>query len=161
MAQGLEGTSSKTRLCQKLPSLVDVYKPEVSKHDSTQCSLQVILYTFCFTSHLVCFDIKSTVVMWGLPSAMVSAWHNKPHSPDTEIKPYEDGVRLPTWRSNWKRLHTQSSRSMQWTCTRTCTVHIPGVGAHTGWASECSAEERLNNNFVTDSATQVPVWPNG
>ena len=60
---------------------------------------------------------------------MVSSWHNKHHSPERETKLSEDGVRLPTWRGNWKRLHTQSSQPMQCTCTctlYTCGVHIPG-----------------------------------
>ena len=54
----------------------------------------------------------------------------------------KDGVRLPTWQGNWKRLLMQSSHPMQCTCTCTCT----GVCAHTRWPSECSAEERYNNN---------------
>ena len=37
---------------------------------------------------------------------------------------------------------------MQCSCTYTCT----GVGAHTGWPSECSAEERYNNNFFACSS---------
>ena len=46
---------------------------------------------------------------------------------------------------NWKRSRTQSSHPMQCACTCTCTC----VGAHAGWPSECSAEERYNNNIAT------------
>ena len=60
--------------------------------------------------------------MWGLPSTMVSSRHSKPPFPKKrEIKPSEDGVRLPTWRANWKRSHTQSSHPMQ--CTYTW-IHV-------------------------------------
>ena len=72
---------------------------------------------------------------------MVSSWHNKSHSPETEIKPSKDGVRLPTWQSIWKWSRTQSSHPMQCTCTSTYT----GVGAHTGRPSACSTEECYNN----------------
>ena len=33
---------------------------------------------------------------------------------------YEVGVRLPTWRGNWKWSHTLSSHPMQCTCTCAC-----------------------------------------
>ena len=55
-------------------------------------------------------------------------------------------MRLPTWRGNWKRPHTQSSHPKD--CTYTCTC--ASVGADTGWPSECSAEERYNNNNSGD-----------
>ena len=66
------------------------------------------------------------LVVWGLPSAMVSSGH-KLHSPEREIKPSEDGVQLPTWQGNWKRSHTHSARPVQYllVCVRVW-VHIPG-----------------------------------
>ena len=54
---------------------------------------------------------------------------------------FENCVRLPTWRDHWKRSPTQTSHPIDCNCTCTCT----GVGAHTGWPSGCSAEERYNN----------------
>ena len=59
---------------------------------------------------------------------MVSSWHNDSHSLETEIKPSEDGVRLPTRRGNWKRSRTQSSHPMPCACTCHVQVwvHIPG-----------------------------------
>ena len=33
---------------------------------------------------------------------MVSSWHNKPHSPENEIKSSEDGLQLPTWPGSLK-----------------------------------------------------------
>ena len=76
------------------------------------------------------------LVVWGLSSAMVSSRYNKLHSLEREIKSSEDRVQLPTWRGHWKRSHKQSSHPMDCTCTCTCT----GVGAHTGWASQRSAD---------------------
>ena len=72
------------------------------------------------------------LVVWGISSTVVSSWHNKPHSPEREIKPSVDGVQLPTWRRNWNRSGMQSSHPMQCTCTCTRT----GVDAHTGWPSD-------------------------
>ena len=66
----------------------------------------------------------------------------------TAYYPSEDGVWLPTWWGNWKWSRTQSSHPMQCNCTCTCT----GVGAHTRWPSECSDEERYNNNCL------LKVW---
>ena len=67
----------------------------------------------------------------------------------TAHAPCEDGVRLSTWWSHWKRLHMQSSHPMQCTCTFTCT----GVGAHTGWPfcvqlrNATTASHALNDLF--------------
>ena len=52
----------------------------------------------------------------------------------------EDGLRLPSRKGNQKRSHSQSSHPMDCTCTCTCK------GAHSGWPSECSADELYNNN---------------
>ena len=73
----------------------------------------------------------------------------------TSTSSSEDGVLLPTWRGHWKRSHTQSSHPMDCICTCTCT----GVGAHTGWPSECSAEECNNNKMKTMPHFQSPQHP--
>ena len=90
----------------------------------------------------------------GLSSTMVSSWHNKSHSPGTDIKPSEDWVRLPTCRGNWKWSRTQSSHPMLCTCTCTCT----DVGVHTRWPSECSAEERYNKYTTTNYPRSQRTW---
>ena len=106
----------------------------------------ILLERWGYSKKLLC------LVVWGLSAAMVSSWHNKPLSPETEITPSEDGMRLPIGRGNWKRSCTQSSHPMQRTCTCTCT----GVGAHSGWPSQCSAEERYNNNFCQRCWIEIP-----
>ena len=57
------------------------------------------------------------------------------HPPKTECGCLHGG-------GNWKRSHTQSSHPMDYECTCTCAE----VGEHSRWPSECSAEERYNNN---------------
>ena len=53
----------------------------------------------------------------------------------------------------WKRSHTQSSHPVQCACTCRCT----GVGAPTGWPSDCSAEERYNYFLATSPAGSTPT----
>ena len=76
-----------------------------------------ISYSWCY---LECwgYSLKKSclcLVVWELFfNHGKCSWNNKPHSPETELKPPEDGgVRLPTWRGNRKRSRTQSSHPMQ------------------------------------------------
>ena len=53
-------------------------------------------------------------------------------------------MRLPAWRGNFENGRTRNSVTF-------CNVPVlvrTGVGAHTGWPLECSAEERNNNLSV-------------
>ena len=71
--------------------------------------------------------------MCGLSAAMVSSWHNKPHSSKTEIKEKpEDGVRLPTGRGHWKLTVSHATLSPyavclhlnKYSCGCTCQVTL-------------------------------------
>ena len=61
-------------------------------------------------------------------------------------------MRLPIWRGNWKRSHTQSShQAMQCTCTRACT----GMSAHTGDPQTLSQSVQLRNVTITTTNTAM------
>ena len=83
-----------------------------------------------------------------LSSAVVSSWHNKPHSLETERNPpkTECGCLHGGVIENGR-----TRNPLLYTCR--------GVGAHTGWPPECSAEDRYNNNNNKNAQSAVSVIP--
>ena len=99
-------------------------------------------------AHTSMMPMVSVIYKVGLSSVTIYSIYTilaaKLNVPSQVIVQY--GVRLPTWRGNWKRGRIRNPLTLCSVPTGTCTC--TGLGAHTGWPSECSAEECYNNNNV-------------
>ena len=96
------------------------------------------------------------LVVWGLSAAMISSRHNKPHSPETEIKIFRRLSVAAYTAGSLKTVHTQSSHPMD--CLY---LYMYGCAYTYGCPSECSAEEYYNNSDILCVGRQLSllcVW---